>query len=126
MDDEKGFTVNDKRKAFRDEEEQMGPSQKEEDTAGICGEDSAIELLNFSTFIISLTSSILVSLGEVPDPLTNTNNINLPLAKQTINIIEMLKEKTKGNLTEDEDRLIENILYDLRLKYVSAVSRSCV
>ncbi|HBE43940.1 MAG TPA: DUF1844 domain-containing protein [Deltaproteobacteria bacterium] len=75
--------------------------------------------LTFSTLILSLSTSVLVSLGELPDPLRNEKKMNLPLAKQTIGIIEMLKEKTKGNLTEEEDRLINNILFDLRLKYVN-------
>ena len=47
---------------------------------------------------------------------------NLPLAKQTIDLIGMLKEKTKGNLTSDEEKLMENILYDLKMRYVKAVS----
>ena len=76
--------------------------------------------LTFSTFILSLSTSVLVNLGELPDPLKNENDVNLPLAKQTIGLIEMLMEKTKGNLTEDEDRLIDSMLYDLRMKYVEA------
>ena len=79
--------------------------------------------LTFSTFILSLSTSVLVNLGELPDPLKNEKDINLPLAKQTIGIIEMLMEKTKGNLTEDEDRLIDSMLYDLRMKYVEAAKK---
>lgn len=79
--------------------------------------------LTFSTFILSLSTSVLVNLGELPDPLKNEKDINLPLAKQTIGIIEMLMEKTKGNLTEDEDRLIDSMLYDLRMKYVEAAAK---
>ncbi len=79
--------------------------------------------LTFSTFILSLSTSVLVSLGELPDPLKNENDVNLPLAKQTIGLIEMLMEKTKGNLTEDEDRLIDSMLYDLRMKYIEAAKK---
>jgi hypothetical protein len=78
--------------------------------------------LNFSALILSLSTSVLVNLGELPDPVSNEKEINLPLAKQSISIIEMLKEKTKGNLTQDEERLIGNMLYDLRMKYVEAAS----
>jgi hypothetical protein len=78
--------------------------------------------LSFSTLILSLSTSVLVNLGELPDPLSNEKEVNLPLAKQSISIIEMLKEKTKGNLTQDEERLIGNMLYDLRMKYVAAAS----
>jgi hypothetical protein len=74
--------------------------------------------LTFSTFMLSLSTSVLVSLGELPDPLTNDKNVNLPLAQQTIGLIEMLLEKTKGNLNGEEDRLIGNMLYDLRMKYI--------
>ncbi len=72
----------------------------------------------FSTFILSLSTSALVHLGELPDPLSNTKEVNLQLAKQTISIIEMLKEKTEGNLTKEEESLIENVLYDVRLKFI--------
>ncbi len=78
--------------------------------------------LSFSALILSLSTSVLVNLGELPDPLSNEKEINLPLAKQSISIIEMLKEKTNGNLNQDEERLIGNMLYDLRMKYVAAAS----
>ncbi|MBA4389805.1 MAG: DUF1844 domain-containing protein [Syntrophus sp. (in: bacteria)] len=83
-----------------------------------CEEDIYTTTLAFSTFLLSLSTSAIVCLGELPDPLKNEKSTNIPLAKQTIGIIEMLKEKTKGNLTEEEDRLIESILYDLRMKYI--------
>jgi hypothetical protein len=83
-----------------------------------CEDDIHTANLAFSTFLLSLSTSVMVCLGELPDPLRNEKSTNIPLAKQTIGIIEMLKEKTKGNLTEEEDRLIEGILYDLRMKYI--------
>ncbi|HVN97010.1 MAG TPA: DUF1844 domain-containing protein [Syntrophorhabdaceae bacterium] len=76
--------------------------------------------IDFSTFLLSLSTSALVSLGELPDPLRNEKSVNLALAKQTIHVIEMLQDKTKGNLIDEEERLIEGILYDLRMKYVRA------
>jgi hypothetical protein len=72
----------------------------------------------FSTFILSLSTSALVHLGELPDPITNKKEINLQLARQTISIIEMLKEKTKGNLTDEEEKLLDGVLYDVRLKFL--------
>ena len=81
-------------------------------------EEAAFPGLNFSTFLLSLSTSALVSLGELPDPIQNEKIINLMLAQQTITIIEILKEKTMGNLTPEEDRLIDGILYDLHIKYV--------
>lgn len=74
--------------------------------------------LNFTTFLLSLNASALVHLGAHPDPSGQASVKNLPIAKQTIDVIAMLEEKTKGNLTEDEKRLLTNMLYELRLLYV--------
>jgi hypothetical protein len=74
--------------------------------------------INFSTFILSLNSSALVQLGLIEDPVTGEMDKNLPIAKQTIDILGMLDEKTKGNLTVDESMMLKNMLYDLRMLYV--------
>jgi len=74
--------------------------------------------INFSTFIISLNASALVHLGVIKDPATNEKIMNLALGKQTIDILGMLEEKTKGNLTADEVEILKNILYNLRMAYV--------
>jgi hypothetical protein len=75
-------------------------------------------VITFSTFIFSLNTSALVHLGDYPDPATGKNELDLPLAKQTIDLIALLEEKTRGNLNKDEESLIKHILYDLRLRYV--------
>ncbi|MCF8111345.1 MAG: DUF1844 domain-containing protein [Desulfobacteraceae bacterium] len=74
--------------------------------------------INFTTFVLSLNSSALVHLGQHADPTTGATGKNLPVAKQTIDVIAMLEEKTRGNLTDEEQRLLTNILYELRLLYV--------
>jgi hypothetical protein len=74
--------------------------------------------INFSTFIFSLNTSALLHLGEIPDPATGKQQEDLAMAKQTIDLIGMLQEKTRGNLAPDEENLIKHILYDLRLRYV--------
>ena len=74
--------------------------------------------IDFSTFIFSLNSSALVHLGVINEPGSNQPMKNLMLAKQTIDILGMLEEKTKGNLNDDEGNLLKNILHDLRLMYV--------
>ena len=79
--------------------------------------------IDFGTFLISLSTSALYHLGAIPDPDTNQAETNLPLAKQTIDIIGMLGAKTEGNRTADESRLLEGLLYDLRLRYVNAVRK---
>jgi hypothetical protein len=60
-------------------------------------------------------------LGEAPHPEGNTVELNLPLAKQTIDLLGLLEERTKGNLTGAEERLMTQILFDLRLRYVEQV-----
>ncbi len=77
--------------------------------------------VNFSTFIFSLSSSTLIHLGLVPDPTSGKQAVDLPLAKQTIDILSMLKEKTRGNLTQEESKLMDNLIYDLKMRYVEAV-----
>lgn len=80
--------------------------------------------INFSTFIFSLNSSALVHLGVIEDPATGQKDKNLPIAKQTIDIIGMLEEKTRGNLTNEEENLLKDILYNLRMLYVTNTSDS--
>jgi len=82
------------------------------------GSPAAWPEISFSTFILSLNSSALVHLGLEADPSTGERLTNLPLAKQTIDILAMLADKTTGNLSDDEQRLLTNIVYELRLMYV--------
>ena len=74
--------------------------------------------INFATFVVSLNASALLHLGAIEDPTTGKTDKNLPMAKQTIDILSMLQEKTAGNLSKDEEGLLKNILYDLRIIYV--------
>lgn len=74
--------------------------------------------IDFTTFILSLNASALVHMGVVEDPGTGQRRRNMMLAKQTIDVLAMLEEKTRGNLKEDEERLFLHLLQDLRLRYV--------
>ncbi len=74
--------------------------------------------VDFNALILSLSSSVMMHLGVLPNPVSHETEADLPLAKQTIDIIALLQEKTRGNLTQDEEKFIEAVLYDLRLKYV--------
>ncbi len=76
--------------------------------------------VSFSTFINSIAASVFVNLGIINDPLTNKPSKNMAAAKQTIDILGMLEEKTKNNLDKNEESLLKNILHDLRLNYVKA------
>ena len=80
--------------------------------------------MNFATLIFSLSSSALVHLGQMPDPATGEARADLPLAKQTIDLLGLLQTKTKGNLEEDEEKMLEGVLYDLRMAYVQAVKNA--
>jgi hypothetical protein len=74
--------------------------------------------ITFAAFLISLSSSAFIHLGDLPDPTTGEKTKDLPLAKQTIDLLGLLREKTRHNLQEDEEKLFDHLLYDLRLRYV--------
>jgi hypothetical protein len=74
--------------------------------------------IDFSTLVLSLSHSALLHLGDAPDPITGKRATNLQLARQTIDLLALLQEKTRGNLTGAEERVIEQALFDLRLRYV--------
>jgi hypothetical protein len=123
---EKGFVVKDKRFSARKEAEEKPQAKEGERIEELPKEDKKQEVplpeINFINLIFSLSTSALIQLGEIQDPVTQQSAKNLPLAKQTIDLIGMLKEKTKGNLTSDEEKVVQNILYDLRMRYVKATS----
>lgn len=81
--------------------------------------------VTFSTFILSLASSALVQLGEVPNPETGRVEQDLLLARHNIDVLEMLRQKTERCLEEQERRLLESILYELRMKYVIKCGPDC-
>ena len=74
--------------------------------------------VTFSTFILSLASTALVQLGEVPNPENGHIEQNLALGKHTIDVLDMLRAKTQSGLDSEEKRLLDGILYELRMKYV--------
>ena len=121
---EKGFVVKDKRFSARKEEEGESQVREEGKIEEPLKEDIRQEVplpeISFINLIFSLSTSVLIQLGEIQDPVTQQLDKNLPLAKQTIDLIGMLQEKSKGNLTSDEEKLLENVLYDLRMRYVKA------
>ena len=80
--------------------------------------------INFSSFVFSLGHTAFSHLGEEPDPVTGEKKVSLPLAKEIIDILNVLEEKTRGNLSPDEEHLMKNLLYALRVKYVEKATRS--
>ena len=81
-------------------------------------EDSTPPGIDFNTFVLSLSTSALMHLGELSG--SEATTVNLAHAKQSIDCIALLEDKTKGNLTGEEERLIGEVLYDLRLRFVAA------
>jgi hypothetical protein len=131
MPDKKDFVIKDKRIFGKGDEDQPIKEETEKPLDDATSEESeSVEAqeqeaedyqlpeINFATFIFSLNHSVLVHLGVMDDPSTGKKVRNLPIAKQTIDILGMLEEKTKGNLIEDEEKMLKNILYDLRMIYI--------
>jgi Domain of unknown function (DUF1844) len=77
--------------------------------------------ITFTGFVLSLATTAAVHFGDIADPTTGERGeLNLPAAAQMIEIIAMLQEKTRGNLIEPEERLIDDLLYELRMRFVQA------
>jgi len=134
-EEKKDFVVKDRRifaegepiAEEKDEKETAPADEKKEAETKAAGEEPAAEKqepplqfpeINFATFVASLNASALLHLGAIEDPSSGTKNKNLPMAKQTIDILSMLQEKTSGNLSPEEENMLKNILYDLRIMYV--------
>ncbi len=135
--EDKGFVIKDRR-IFSEEGEGKGeepaveerdrPSEKKETSQSSPQEESdagpakaqstQVPEVDFAGFIISLYTSAAVHLGDMTDPATGTQEKNLPAAKQMIDILALLKDKTRGNLDDNEAQLIEGLLYELRMRYV--------
>lgn len=124
-----GFVVKDKR-LFGDSDE---PREKEKNEEAIKPKvepspDKPKETIhhaeddyppvNFANFVLSLSTSALYHFGDFPDPEGGKSEKNLPAVKQTIEILDMLRVKTKGNLDENENQLIEGVLYELKMRFV--------
>lgn len=138
-EEDKGFVIKDRRRFSAEEPEEAKEAQSERETAATGEEESKkapepgaaeeaqpqrgpFPEVTLATFVFSLSSSALVHLGEIPEPETNISRVDLPMAKQIIDTLGMLQEKTKGNLDPDEDRLLRSVLYDLRMRYISKSS----
>lgn len=79
--------------------------------------------VTFEAFVISLNTSVLYHLGEIADPLTGKREKNLDLARHGIDTLELIEEKTKGNLSDDEAKMLKDLLYDAKLKFVQAAKK---
>lgn len=140
MDQEKEntFKVTDKRSAFKEqstesssnedamkeskpgEEPKQPEAGKQTQNGQPSDESSSMPLpeANFMTLIFSLYTHVQISLGFIPDPITQQPNKDLSQAKYNIDMLGILKEKTKGNLTKEEEQALDQMLYEVRMTYV--------
>ncbi|MGB8992453.1 MAG: DUF1844 domain-containing protein [Desulfobaccales bacterium] len=132
--EDKGYTVKDRRYHQLSEEEKAQVRQEAAQEAKVA-QDKAFQAaaekaaagvaagpaITFSSLIFSLSSTAFMQLGAIPDPNTGKTEKDLALAKQTIDLLGVLREKTRNNLDQEEENLFEHLLYDLRLAYVKEV-----
>ncbi len=141
MEDEikgKGFVIKDRRKF--DEKGEPRPSETASDEKAAPRKESAAEAkpgpgpetgtgrperegagyppVTFSEFIVSLSTNVIYHFGDIPDPVSGKAEKNLDAAKQTIDILGILEQKTRGNLDENEKNLMDAVLFELRMRYV--------
>ncbi len=128
--EEQGFVIRDKRGQFREDPSppQTSPTSspapevsQDTHTASEHTHEPAPPL-SFSSFIFSLGTSALMLMGEKMSPDQPNTQLNLPQAKEIVDILSILEEKTKGNLTSEEAAVMKDMLYTLRMKYVEAAS----
>ena len=134
----KGFVVKDRRfSSPKEKEEESKPDkEKREETGegkpkgekpkseGAPREEIPIPQIDFANFTHSLYISALIQLGEIADPATKQPLKDLVLAKQTIDLLGMLREKTKGNLLPEEEKIVSGILQELKLNYVDELAKN--
>jgi hypothetical protein len=137
---EKGFVIKDRRlfdesgsvrkEETSKEEEEKKPEAAVQETKIVSEratesetDDTPLPEINFANFLFSLSTTAMYHFGDFPDPVTKESRRNLPAAKQTIDILSILKTKTEGNLTEDEKQLLDGILYELRMRFVKEMTK---
>ena len=126
-DEEQGFVIRDRRgrgESRASEGSQAtasSPPRPEEPQASLGGHESHLPV-NFSSFVISMGSSALMLMGEQLSPQQQPIPVNLPQAKEIIDLLSMLEDKTRGNLKPDEQGVLKDMLYALRMKFVSLSS----
>jgi hypothetical protein len=137
--EDKGFTIQDRRFFQQSEEEKErlrqesrqqeyareayeAETNKAAEDAGPKAEGPPPEI-TFASFLMSLGTSVFFHLGDLPHPETGAADKNLSLAKQTIDLLGLLREKTRNNLTAEEENIFDHLLYDLRMRYVKEITK---
>ena len=130
-EEQEDFKVTDKR-SFQEDGEERTPDVREKEDEKTQAQPSTEEKgetseqekpplppIDFPSYVLSYYTQGLVLLGEVPNPYSGKKEEDVDAAKHIVDILTLLKEKTKGNLSEDEDKLLENVLYELRMKFMA-------
>jgi hypothetical protein len=128
-EERRGFQVKDRRR-FSETGDARPEAADEPSSGAAAGAEAAPqsappadEPVTFSTFVLGLSTQALLHLGEIANPMTRAIERDLPAAKQVIDILGILAEKTRNNLEPGEQSLLESVLYDLRMRYVELVRR---
>jgi hypothetical protein len=134
-EEEQSFRVTDKR-GFREDGEasaagESAPAEDEKaksadlsSEAKSSGQETqARPPIDFPSYVLSYYTQGLVLLGEVPNPYTNKKEEDIEAARHTVDILSMLQAKTKGNLSKDEEQLLDTVLYELRMKFMAKTNR---
>ena len=125
---EEGFVIRDRRGSSASEKPAAAPTAASKETipppTGSSAESHGTMPVTFASFVISLGSSSLMLMGEQLDPQQAAIPVNLPQAKEIIDLLSVLETKTKDNLTNEEQSVLRDMLYALRMKYVSLTSKS--
>jgi len=132
--EEQGFRVTDKRGFREDGESSANASEKAEENPA--NEQSSASKstspekevpprppIDFPSYILSYYTQGLVLMGEVPNPYTNKKEEDIESARHTIEILSMLEQKTKGNLSNEEQQLLGTVLYELRMKFMAKTNQ---
>jgi hypothetical protein len=122
-EEEQGFVVRDRRASGGAEAAPVAASSSKQSVSATSSTEPAqAPPVTFSSFVISLGSSSLMLMGEQLDPSQASIPVNLPQAKEIIDLLSVLEDKTKGNLTPNEQTVLRDMLYALRMKYVTLAS----
>jgi hypothetical protein len=132
--EEQGFRITDKR-GFKEDGEVRTPESTEKSEEKPAGEQTSADKnasaqdqpprppVTFTSYVVGYYTQSMVFLGAVPNPYTNKKEEDLEAARQLIDILSMMEEKTKGNLTTEEQKLLEDVLYDLRMTFMAKTDR---
>jgi hypothetical protein len=127
--EEQGFRITDKR-GFHEDGETRAPESAEKtfgqespaDT-GNSQDNASRPPIDFPSYILGYYTQGIVFLGEVPNPYTNKKEEDVEAARHIIDLLSMMEQKTKGNLSSEEQQLLESVLYELRMKFMAKTNR---